>query len=192
MADPSTAVTPHPSLAPRHGWRWRISFAVLALIVLGFLAGGGWWLTHPAFPTVGGANEGVVVAPGRSLWVAVTSPNVEVAPATVHLDSVTAHEVADTSAATVTPYVCTNQPGRSMLGAGGTAMMRHLCRRVVPANDADMTVGRGHPEYLMLKIVPAHAGRLRLDRVDVTYRRGLQRGTQEFDFQLTLTARPAA
>lgn len=189
------AVTPHPFLAPRHGWR-RIAIAVLVLIVLGFLAGGGWWLTHPTFPTAGGANESVVVAPGRSLWAAVTYPNVKVGPATVHLGTVTAHEVSDTSAATVTPYVCTNRPqsgpGLTALGTGGTAMMRHLCRRAMPANNADMTVGRGHPEYLMLKIVPAHAGRLHLDRVDVTYRRGLQRGTQEFDFQLTLTARPVA
>lgn len=78
------------------------------------------------------------------------------------------------------------------VGTGGTRMVRHLCRRVVRASDVDMTVGGGHPEYVILKIVPAHAGRLRLNRVDVTYRKGLQRGTQGIDFDLTVTARSAA
>jgi len=63
---------------------------------------------------------------------------------------------------------------------------------VVRVDDVDLTVGRGHPEYLVLKIVPAHSGRLRLDRVDVTYRKGFQRGTQSIQFHLTVTARPAA
>jgi len=51
-----------------------------------------------------------------------------------------------------------------------------------------MTVGRGHPEYLILKILPAHRGRLRLDRVDIDYRNGLQVGTQTISFGLTVKA----
>jgi len=133
----------------------------------------------------------VVTAPGRPVWVAVTFPDRAIDPSTVHLDTVHAHEVSD-STATMTAYVCTNRPGMDVLGSGGTAMMRQTCRRLVRAHDLDMTVGRGHPEYVMLRIVPAHIGRLRLDRVDVTYRRGLQRGTQGISFHLTVFARPTS
>jgi hypothetical protein len=195
MTDSTVAVTPHPPPASRHGRRWRIAGTILAVVVLGVLAVGAWWFTHPTWFPSSAAEESAVTAPGRPLWTAVTFPNVAQTPITLQLDAVVAHVVSDTSAATVTPYVCTNRPGLGRgvvaLGTGGTAMMRQLCMRVVRADDVGMTVGRDHPEYLILKIVPAHAGRLRLDRVDVTYQKGLQRGTQGIALQLTVTARPA-
>lgn len=169
--------------------------AILVLVALGALSAGAWWLAHPSWFPAEGAEESMVTTAGRPVWASVTFPNVGISPVSLHVDTVTAHAVSDTSAATITPYVCTNrsQTGRGItaVGTGGTAMVRHLCGRLVPANDADMITGRGHPEYLILKIVAAHPGRLRLDRVDVTYRKGLQRGTQGIDFHLTVTAKPA-
>jgi len=75
------AVTPHPPPASPHVRRLWIAGAILAVVALGALAA--WWLTHPT-------------------WFLST--------ATVHLDAVAAHVVSDSSAATVTAYVCTNRP----------------------------------------------------------------------------------
>lgn len=180
---------------PPGGWGARRAAIVVAgLVVLAALAAGVWWLTHPTWFSDFGAEEGVVSTPGRPVWVGVTFPDVGRPPVSVHLDSVTAHEASDTSGATVTSFVCTNRPrtGRGIraVGSGGTAVVRHYCVHLARARDVDMTVGRGHPEYLLLQIVSAHLGRLRIDRVDVTYRNGLQHGTQSIRFQLTVKARP--
>lgn len=195
MTDTAVGVIQHPPPASgHHRWR-RIAVATVALAALGAIGACVWWLTHPTwFPDFGG-DQGAVATVGRPLWAGLTFPNVAIDPVTLHLDTVTAHAVSDTSAATITPYVCTNRPqsgpGITAVGIGGTAMMHHLCARVVPAHGVAMTTGRGHPEYLVLNILPAHAGRLRLDRVDVSYRKGLQRGDQWIDFDLTVAVRPA-
>ena len=179
---------------PPGGWgARRVAIVAGVLVALAALAAGIWWLTHPTWFSDFGAEEGVVSTPGRSVWVGVTFPNVGRPPVTVHLDSVTAHVASDTSGATVTSFVCTNRPqtGRGIraIGSGGTAAVRRYCVHLARARDVDMTVGRGRPEYLLLKIVPAHLGRLRIDRVDLTYRKGLQHGTQSIRFHLTVKAR---
>lgn len=191
----STAAA-QPSTPPTTRWRHRrrlVAVAVL-LAVCGVLGWATWWATHPTwFPNPGG-DQGARTVPGRALWVSVTFPNVVKPPVTLHLDSVRAHVVSDTSDASVSAFVCTNRPqfgpGLTVLGTGGNAMMRHFCVRRVPAHDVDMTVGRGHPEYLLLEMVPAQPGRLRMDRVDVTYRKGLQRGSQGLNFKFGLLTRP--
>lgn len=188
MADQVAEATSAPPPA-RSGGR-RVALLAGALVALAALGGGVWWLTHPTWFGDFGGEEGVVTTPGRPVWIGVTSFNSSEPDVTVHLDSVLAHVVSDTSGATVTSFVCTNRPRLAMLGSGTTAMMRQSCVHLERARDADMTVGRGHPEYLMLRTRPAHTGRLRIDRVDVTYRNGLQHGSQSIRFALTVEAKP--
>jgi hypothetical protein len=184
---------PTPVVAPARGGRRRFTVALL-VTVLAVLGAGLWWVSHPTWFADFAGEESSVTAPGRPLWVGITFPNVAKSPVTVHLGSVTAHTAFDSSSASVTSFVCTNrpQPGRGLtvLGTGGPVMVRRYCIHLVRADDADMTVGRGHPEYLVLRILPAHTGRLRVDRIDVNYRKGLQQGSQSIGFKLTVSARP--
>jgi hypothetical protein len=135
---------------------------VLALVLVGVAA---WFVLHPSpLPTTERTVEASTPV-GTPVYVAVYSGSR--ADRAIRLSSVHVNAPAD-STAEVTARVC----------AGGslsvTADPTRFCTRVLPAAGASL----GPDDTLMLEIRSATAGTLVLDDLEVSYREGLQWGTQ--------------
>lgn len=190
MADRATATV--PTILARH-LRWRIAFALAAVVIL-FLAGGRalWWAKHPSLFAAAGGTESGPATVGQPEWVGITYPDDGLAPTTLHLDSVHVGVASDTSGASLRAIVCEapyQAVGGTAVGFGDAASQRSLCLHPVAARDVRMTLGRGYREYIVLEIVPTRPGTLRIDGVDLSYSHGLQDGTQTIVMDLTVHAR---
>jgi hypothetical protein len=144
---------------------------LLALVLVGVAT---WFVLHPSpLPTTDRTVEARTPI-GTPIYVAVYSGNQT--DRTIRLSSVHVNAPAD-STAEVTARVC----------AGGslsvTADPTGFCSRVLPAAGASL----GPDDTLMLEIQSATAGTLVLDDLQVSYREGLQWGTQPVGSRVSVT-----
>lgn len=172
--------------------RRRIALALAAIAFL-TMAGGRllWWFKHPELFEDHGATEIAPAVVSQPLWVGLTYPEDGHSPTRVYLESVHVAVGSDTSAASLSEFLCEApwQPvGGTAMGIGDSAMNSRLCLHPVPAHARWMTLGQGYRQYLVLEVVPSKPGILRLTRVDLTYKHGLQDGTQTIRTDLTINA----
>ena len=174
---------------------------VLVLVVAAALVAASWWWTHPrVFDDFNGSS---IVHP-RPLAqsaesMAVTFPATgDEETADLRLLGAEVHYAVDTAAAEATFSVCHLSPGEEPLGTGD---LDENCRDHEPLRDgADFRLARWLPrelgargDYLVLTVTPTKPGRVRVDRVDVSYALGAdhlwRRGTERLGMDVTITAR---
>lgn len=84
--------------------------------------------------------------------------------------------------------VCTLRSTQdSAIGSGDEAMVRQTCSSVVPAEGISMHLGREHGQQLVLAVTASGSGSVVIEGMDVTYRHGLQLGTQRVGGTLKLS-----
>jgi hypothetical protein len=164
--------------------RWAL---VATLIVLGLLAATGWWLwsswkSHPtAFRDyredlgyAGGEYE-LSQGPYR---IQVADPQVR--SGTARIDEVEPVVVTNTADARITFSVCTLQPGGGeSFGGAMEDMTRRYCSEVIPLEEGHvLPLGHHTGKQVTMNIDPAHAGTVQVAGVRVTYKHGMQYGTQ--------------
>jgi hypothetical protein len=166
--------------------RWSL---VATVIALGLFAVTGWWLwsswkSHPtAFYAYheelddddpGGTYE-LSHGPYR---IEVAEPQVR--SGTARIDEVEPVVVTNTADARITFSVCTKK-SRDFLSFGGPVkdMTRRYCSEVVPLEEGYVRpLGKDTGYLVMMSIDPAHAGTVHVAGVRVTYKYGMQYGTQ--------------
>jgi hypothetical protein len=170
MSEP-TAETGSPDLTVG---RTRLGLYLGVVLALVLVAVAAWFMLHPSpLPTSDRTLE-VRTPVGAPVYVAVYSGSRT--DRTIQLSSVHVNAPAD-STAEVTARVC----------AGGslsvTADPAGFCTRVLPAAGASL----GPDDTLMLEISSDTAGTLVLDDLQVSYREGLQWGTQPVGPRVSVT-----
>ena len=177
--------TPAPTRSGRArvsvGMRWAL---VATVVVLGLLAAVGWsWRSHPtAFYAY---HEELDDGPGGTYDLSHGPYRIEVAEpqvrsGTARIDEVEPVVVTNTADARITFSVCTKKP-RDFLSFGGPVedMTRRHCSEVVPLEEGYVRpLGKDTGYLVMMSIDPAHAGTVHVAGVRVTYKHGMQYGTQ--------------
>ena len=163
------------------GVRWAL---VATVIVLGLLAAVGWsWRSHPTafYPY----HEELDDDPGSTYELSQGPYRIEVAEpgarsGTARIDEVEPVVVTNTADARITFSVCTKVTHRAFLSfTGAMEDMTRYCSKVVPLEEGYVRpLGKDTGYLVMMSIDPAHAGTVRVDGVRVTYKYGMQYGTQ--------------
>ena len=171
--------------------RRRLVGLVLAVGLVAALAWAGWWWRHPdVFPdapdewTVDGG--GVLPANGRAFTVGLTEPVRDAGEATVVLESAEAHVLSDTAQAGSLVQVCTLRDpddGFLRLDEGG---LDDWCSDVADVDGVELPIGRDAGWQLVVTFWGTQPGEVRVHGVDLTYRHGLQRGTQRIGEHIRL------
>ena len=165
-----TSATPVPRggaplvVAPsRRGWRIA-TYALVLLVLLGVL---GWVSTHPkALPTTDTTVRAETPV-GEPVYIGVFGAQADF-DRTLHVAGV--HVFATAAAdVTIVPHVC---HGGSV---NVTVTPESFCREVGPTEGATLTSG----DAIVLEVVGAVPTVVRIDRVRIAYRDGLQRATQD-------------
>jgi hypothetical protein len=165
-----TSATPAPAgaaplaVAPsRRGWRVA-TYAVLLAVLLGVL---GWVSTHPEALPTSDTTVRAETPVGEPVYVGVFGARADF-DRTLHVAGV--HVFATAGAdVTIVPHVC---HGGSV---NVTVDPESFCREVGPTEGATLTSG----DTLVLEVVGSVPTVVRIDRVRVVYREGLQRATQD-------------
>ena len=150
--------------------RWSRLWWVAALVAL--VAVAGWYVTHPA-----GLGSGAAVRAtskvGTPVYVAALAGSPDRA---VDIRSVEAEVGGD---ADVRALVCRGGSARS------TADARAFCAGLEPAEGAEVTAA----DSLLLRITPTGPGTVRVDRLRVDFRDGLQWGSSDVATDISVEAR---
>jgi hypothetical protein len=167
------SVVDQKTSAARKALYWLIGLAVVAALV----AGGVWFMQWrsdvDAFSDVSGGVD-LDVRAGRTVYVVVLGPDGG-GSTDLTLDEVKPDLVYNTSQADYEVTVC----------RGGDAAVAEVvenpsqtCSRVVPAEDADFTLGGSAADRLLLQVTPSRQGRLVFDGFTITYSEGGKHGTE--------------
>jgi hypothetical protein len=164
------------------GVRWAF---VATVIVLGLLAAAGWWWSswksHPAafrdyredLGYAGGEYE-LSQGPYR---IQVADPLVRSGIA--RIDEVEPVVVTNTADARITFSVCTLKPRGGESFGGAMEDMTRFCSEVIPLEEGHvLPLGHHTGQQVTMNIDPAHAGTVQVAGVRVTYKHGMQYGTQ--------------
>lgn len=154
--------------------RSRLGLYLEVLFALALVGVAAWFMLHPSPLPTSDRTVAARTPIGVPVYVAVYAGSQT--DRTITLSSVHVNAPAD-STAEVTARVC----------AGGslsvTADPSGFCTRVLPATGASL----GPDDTLMLEIQSATAGTLELEDLEVTYREGLQWGTQPVGPRVSVT-----
>ena len=170
MTEPTTG-TESPDLTVGRSWLGLYLGLSLALVLVGVAA---WFALHPAPLPTSGRTVMARTPVGVPVYVAVYSGSQT--DRTIHLSSVHVNAPAD-STAEVTARVCV---GGSL---SVTTDPTGFCSRVLPAAGTAL----GPDDSLVLEIQSSAAGTLDLDDLQVSYREGLQWGTQPVGPRVSVT-----
>jgi hypothetical protein len=164
----------------------------LALALVAGLAVLGWTWRHPtAFPEAGGWGVGSHQRPvGAPFYVGMTSENHD-ARGTVTIHSARAHVVRDSAAAEIEFFVCTVDPssGVGSIGAVPQSEIHHECSALVPAEGAKMRLNATPRQQVVMAVSLSHAGRVKVEGLDLDYSHGWQHGTQRTGGEVDLGSR---
>jgi hypothetical protein len=164
----------------------RLLLVMVVLAALGSTIIGGvvfWHWRHPTvFYAVGrsGPEAFLVGKVGEPQTAGMTFPRNGHRTGTVHVIAVVPDVVHNTATATFTVDVCTLDP-RARVG-GIILQSQHdtttICRSRTPAQGADLHLGPGLPDQIVVTITPSRSGLVSLRGVHLTYTYGWKRGTQ--------------
>ncbi|MDN5892523.1 MAG: hypothetical protein L0H93_00735 [Nocardioides sp.] len=138
-------------------------------VVVALVAAGAWWLGHPAELPSSGAKVSVTTKVGQPVYLAALGPeydgrrNLEVTKVTTPVD-------AAMDGAYVEAWIC-----RSGSIAQTTDPSR-FCDEVVPAKGNPLHLGGG--DQMIISVVADESGTVEVGQLEVSFREGLQRGTQ--------------
>lgn len=163
MADPATGADLDAGRSRRMRWVW-------VGVALAVLVGLAWYVTHP--PDLRGSAAGSLrTTPGDAVYLGVAhlvEDGESVLIRGVEVD-------ASPEKATVRPLVCRSG------SIGTTTRPAVFCAGVVPAVGSTLRSG----DQLVLA-VSGTAGKISLEGVSVSYRSGLQLGSQDIDLSVTV------
>jgi hypothetical protein len=171
--------------APRRRAGW-VTLAVVIVLMTGLGVLGLRWMHSPdaVSPGSGGVSAtgpvGNTVVMGDGLWTA-GPPYQFYELRTVDIESIVPRVVENDAAADIAVYRCT--------GSGPSALPVSLgCRGAELVGPGRMALGPQPPDLIVAVITTHRAGTVRIDGYDVTYRDGLQSGTQQGGGLITVTA----
>lgn len=165
-------------LARRGRAQWRVvALAALLAVALGAVL---WWWSHPrAFEEQ--AGMGIVPAePGRALFEGMVHPYAS----DLTLLDVRPRIVSDDASAEVTVHVCRVVEPGSAVGNAYDDVDEFCASLREPTGALEAT------DQLLVEVVAQEEGEVVIDGLDVTYRSGLQRGTQHTGLHLTVEVGP--
>lgn len=164
--------------------RWSVRRLVVGVVMMlaGAVGWGGWWWSHPGVfdpaPdswSVGGGES--VSAGGPAIHIGMTYPS-DGASEAVTIIKAAPHVLVNTAGARITFEICSVRPGGPAI-ASSTGDLRKYCSRVKPVADAKLPLRRNRSvQQVMMTIAADHPGAIRVQGMDLTYRRGIQYGTQ--------------
>ncbi|MBF4162870.1 hypothetical protein [Nocardioides acrostichi] len=160
------------------GRRLRIVTALVLAVVL--LATVGWYIAHPAPLPVRAGHVTAATSPGRPVFVGVFTPSADF-DRTLRMGGVHVHTTA-TAPVTVTPLLCT---GGSI---GVTTDPSAFCDDV--SDPADGTLRAG--DSILIEIEADEPTAAFVDPVGISYREGLQVGTQSAGTAVVINITPVA
>lgn len=155
-------------------WLWvPVAFVLVAV--------GLWWMGHPAaLPTTGTAVE-VTAKTGQQVYAGMTvddDRNIRITSVEVTTASDSADPL-DTDGLEIRTWICRG-------GAiAQTTQPERFCTNVLPAEGN--TLHLGGDDQLMISVDSSAAVDLRLERLLISYRDGLQRATQDFGPKFDIT-----
>ena len=154
--------------------RSRLGLYLGILIALVLVAVAGWFMLHPAALPRSDRTVSARTPVGVPVYVGVYAG--DETDRTISLSSVHVNAPEDATAE-VSAQVCVD--GSLSVTADATG----FCTRIVPASGASLGPG----DTLMLKVQSSTAGTLELDDLQVSYREGLQWGTQPVGPRVSVT-----
>jgi len=161
--------------------RSRANKWVWLLGILTFAAVAAWWMTHPEGFARGGSFDAETPA-GQPMFIGVLGPSSDSAR-TLRLSDVNARVSEAPSGTEATVLICRG-------GAiGTTSDASAFCAELVEAKGETFYYGDRTMEQLVLRITAPSAGTVEVDGVSVTFREGLQFGTETVGPHVTLTIR---
>lgn len=163
-------------------------FGLGVVLAAAALAIATWWWRHPTlFLPTGGTIGSERVPIGRPIHVGVVGLRAGDS-ATVTIDQVVAQVSQNSADASISFSVCSDPDGVPIGIANGR--LDRWCGQIDPVEKAELTTGEGHFDQVVITIVPARAGAVEIDGVELTYSYGWQRGSQLTGPHLRLVARP--
>lgn len=164
---------------------------VAALLGAAVLAGLGWawhWHTHPAVFPSSGNGISWESSRERTLFIAATYPYPGDGER-VTIEAVSPR-VLESTGASFEFFVCTVDLEGADVGAIGAVNAREfeqMCPDAVPAvAGTELDVGAAVPQQLVMGVSVERSAILRTAGIDLTYRHGWQRGTQDIGEHLTV------
>lgn len=177
-ADASPGITP-PQPSRRFRRRWLLAAAASLLVAAALALGLGLrWLYSPHDLVPPGAYTVIM---NRPAVVTVYSPGMvdpsSEAPITVDVRSVTPRVATNTADATITALICHRNGTTTPTGSDDLSM----CTWTKPFKPGVLTLDGDLPgtDSVIFKVSSRHAGRVTIDGVHVSYRRGLRHGSQD-------------
>ncbi|MBT0993369.1 hypothetical protein KIN34_03600 [Cellulomonas sp. DKR-3] len=170
-------VEPETGRARPGMWRW-LPAAATALVVLGALGAGTWWLTHPERFVE--AGDGTEFDQGAS-DVAVGIHHLSGQDGEVVIRDVTATVTRNDAGATFEAKRCTLDPGLGFgaIGTAGVEDLSTMCTDLVDAAGATLSLDEADRQQLLLLIHAPGSGRVEINGVHVTYRDGVRWGAED-------------
>jgi len=181
--------------APRQRRAWLWGLAVLVVVALTFLGARAWsWATHPESMSPYGSGVSGPAAVGASMafgtYVSTDGPWTTESggsPASVELESAVPRIVENTAAADVALLVC-RSTGSDGVGAIAATELTTYCSSTTPVSPGRIVLSMPPYDQLIAVVTPHQKGVVHVAGVDVTYRDGLRRGTQQSGIDITVTA----
>lgn len=170
--------------------RWIVLWLLVPFVVAALLVLGDRWRHPTVYPGTGGWGMSSRNFPvGVPLYVGMTYEGRD-QHGTLTIRGTRAHVVANSSDATIDFFVCT--VNRSVVGAIGSvdeAGIHEQCLTLVPAEGARLELNADPRQQVVMAVTNAHAGRVRIVGMDLSYSHGWQRGTQRTGGVIVLASR---
>lgn len=167
MTEPAPQRSPEPAalqVPQQRSLRWLWIPAVPAAVLVG-----AWWTTNPAPLDGGGVDVEAVTKVGRAVYVGVTADEDDAEPRQLALRDVTVHLSEGEDDVSAEVLVC---HGGSI---SATADPKPFCDEVSDAEGATLDLPE---DQLVISVTASTAQQVTVERVELSYREGVQWDTQ--------------
>jgi len=175
----------------RHTRRRAAAVTCGALVVVGALAWGTWWLTHPEnFDPVGSGMEAQVPGDGMtSIVVGMSFPDVHgIVDKRLTIRDADVLVAEDSAPVDVRLEVCTVVSTHAgWIGSIDAREVDDWCSRLVPADGATLSLALADRQQLVMTATPTGSGTVRIDGVRLRYRDGLRLGDERTGVEVVLS-----
>jgi len=179
-------VTDDPQLRARPGHQrrgWSIVLGVAVAVVAALV--GGYWLSHTNAIASPGNIESLPVPIGETMAIAT---NIQ-SSGSIHLQAVRPQVTQNSSNAQFQFVLCWAS-GLQAVGSMKADQLGQICSRIEPLTPGVMAVGFPPSAQVVLEVTPRQPGKVAISWFNVTYRDGLQSGTQPGGIQTIVRTPP--